>query len=267
MTRDKAWRWLMVVWILGGCSLAREGTGVEEVSDGGPGVGTDVATGGSAAMGEWPEAGLGGTTADASEAGGDGGVGTGGTGGDGGDGGTGAGTIDGGVDASAGSAGTGGSIGPGGSAGASAGAAGIGGAAGIAGAAGSGGGVLCTMESLGIHSSLQPACDACMQQFCQDECFACAANPDCAKLIQCMYACSSDSCKKNCWDDNKAGQKDAANLAAKDGCLDKSCSGKCPAAPDPGGCSLRPLHGGKEPRSAFLALVALAILAHRRSRR
>lgn len=278
MTQNKAWRWLMVVGILGGCSLAREGTGVDQGFDAAAGVGMDAFAGGSGGVGEWPEAGIGGTTVDASgggpAGGGTGGVAGTGDGGTGGDGGSGAGATDGGIDASAGSSGTGGIAGSGGSAGAGhagdggvGGLGGVGGIAGDAGAAGSGGAVLCTMESLGIDPNSQPTCDECMRQFCQDECSACADNPDCSKLIKCMYACSSDSCKKNCWDDNEAGQDDAANLAAKGGCLDKSCSGKCPAAPDPGGCSLRPVHGEGVPKGAFFALVALAILAHRRSRR
>lgn len=265
----------MVVGILGGCSLAREGTGVDQGFDAAAGVGTDALSGGSGGVGEWPEAGIGGTTVDASGGGPAGGGTGGGTGGAAGtaDGGAGGGAIDGGIDggidASAGSSGTGGIAGSGGSAGhaGDGGASGVAGVAGDAGAAGSGGAVLCTMESLGIDPNSQPTCDECMRQFCQDECFACANNPACSKLVKCMYGCSSDSCKKNCWDDNKAGQTDASNLAAKDGCLDKSCSGKCPAAPDPGGCSLRPVRGEGVPKGAFFAFIALAILAHRRSRR
>jgi hypothetical protein len=71
--------------------------------------------------------------------------------------------------------------GMGGSAGASAG--GTSGAGGTAagGTSGSGGSATCTEANTGV-----PACDACLNEKCCPEIKACAANPTCVNLIECL---------------------------------------------------------------------------------
>ncbi|HQM12587.1 MAG TPA: hypothetical protein PK140_24510, partial [Polyangiaceae bacterium] len=188
--------------------------------------------------------------------GGSGGVGPGGTGG-GGPGGSGG----------VGPGGTGGG-GPGGSGGVGPGGTGGGGLGGTGGAATVDGGTpeKCTAATLGLTSTLFAECDTCMQEYCQDTCIACAKNPDCKTLVQCVFKCSNDQCKKNCWKNNEDGQDDAKALAGKDGCLDTNCDSKCPDPPDPSWCSIQAVKSHPSSHAYWLALALVAALIHRRSR-
>ncbi|OQB15092.1 MAG: hypothetical protein BWY17_02270 [Deltaproteobacteria bacterium ADurb.Bin207] len=288
------WAWAGL--LLGACALDREGAGY----DIDPGAATGGAyDSGNGDVGKWPDTGAGGSGATAAQGGsggdeptgggGSGGAEEGGSGGNAGAGGIGGGQSGGtgGVAGASGTGGggTGGSGGePGGSGGGGAGGTGGGGAGGTGGVGpgGTGGGGLggtggaatvdggtpekCTAATLGLTSTLFAECDTCMQEYCQDTCIACAKNPDCKTLVQCVFKCSNDQCKKNCWKNNEDGQDDAKALAGKDGCLDTNCDSKCPDPPDPSWCSIQAVKSHPSSHAYWLALALVAALIHRRSR-
>ncbi|HOR35691.1 MAG TPA: hypothetical protein PLN90_12025 [Polyangiaceae bacterium] len=237
----------------GGSGGAEEGGSGGNAGAGGIGGGQSGGTGGVAGA---SGTGGGGTGGSGGEPGGSGGGGAGGTGG-GGAGGTGG----------VGPGGTGGG-GPGGSGGVGPGGTGGGGLGGTGGAATVDGGTpeKCTAATLGLTSTLFAECDTCMQEYCQDTCIACAKNPDCKTLVQCVFKCSNDQCKKNCWKNNEDGQDDAKALAGKDGCLDTNCDSKCPDPPDPSWCSIQAVKSHPSSHAYWLALALVAALIHRRSR-
>ena len=288
------WAWAGL--LLGACALDREGAGY----DIDPGAATGGAyDSGNGDVGKWPDTGAGGSGATAAQGGsggdeptgggGSGGAEEGGSGGNAGAGGIGGGQSGGtgGVAGASGTGGggTGGSGGePGGSGGGGAGGTGGGGPGGSGGVGpgGTGGGGLggtggaatvdggtpekCTAATLGLTSTLFAECDTCMQEYCQDTCIACAKNPDCKTLVQCVFKCSNDQCKKNCWKNNEDGQDDAKALAGKDGCLDTNCDSKCPDPPDPSWCSIQAVKSHPSSHAYWLALALVAALIHRRSR-
>jgi hypothetical protein len=98
-----------------------------------------------------------------------------------------------------------------------------------------------------------------MQTWCTDECEACASNSECVALVSCMSACTTNACKKSCWNDHPDGQDDAEKLAAADGCLDEHCQGSCPAAPDPSGCSISAVSRSTPTNGSVWLAVGLAI--------
>ncbi len=265
------WAWAGL--LLGACALDREGAGY----DIDPGAATGGAyDSGNGDVGKWPDTGAGGSGATAAQGGsggdeptgggGSGGAEEGGSGGNAGAGGIGGGQS-GGTGGVAGASGTGGG-GPGGSGGVGPGGTGGGGLGGTGGAATVDGGTpeKCTAATLGLTSTLFAECDTCMQEYCQDTCIACAKNPDCKTLVQCVFKCSNDQCKKNCWKNNEDGQDDAKALAGKDGCLDTNCDSKCPDPPDPSWCSIQAVKSHPSSHAYWLALALVAALIHRRSR-
>ncbi len=245
----------------GGSGGAEEGGSGGNAGAGGIGGGHSGGTGGVAGA---SGTGGGGTGGSGGEPGGSGGGGAGGTGG-GGAGGTGG--VGPGGTGGVGPGGTGGG-GPGGSGGVGPGGTGGGGLGGTGGAATVDGGTpeKCTAATLGLTSTLFAECDTCMQEYCQDTCIACAKNPDCKTLVQCVFKCSNDQCKKNCWKNNEDGQDDAKALAGKDGCLDTNCDSKCPDPPDPSWCSIQAVKSHPSSHAYWLALALVAALIHRRSR-
>ncbi|HOD23330.1 MAG TPA: hypothetical protein PKK83_13620 [Polyangiaceae bacterium] len=253
----------------GGSGGAEEGGSGGNAGAGGIGGGQSGGTGGVAGA---SGTGGGGTGGSGGEPGGSGGGGAGGTGGGGagGTGGVGPGGTGGGGPGGSGGVGPGGTGGggPGGSGGVGPGGTGGGGLGGTGGAATVDGGTpeKCTAATLGLTSTLFAECDTCMQEYCQDTCIACAKNPDCKTLVQCVFKCSNDQCKKNCWKNNEDGQDDAKALAGKDGCLDTNCDSKCPDPPDPSWCSIQAVKSHPSSHAYWLALALVAALIHRRSR-
>ena len=246
-----------------GATAAQGGSGGDEPTGGGGSGGAEEGGSGGNAGAGGIGGGQSGGTGGVAGASGTGGGGTGGSGGEpGGSGGGGAGGTGGG-----GAGGTGGG-GPGGSGGVGPGGTGGGGLGGTGGAATVDGGTpeKCTAATLGLTSTLFAECDTCMQEYCQDTCIACAKNPDCKTLVQCVFKCSNDQCKKNCWKNNEDGQDDAKALAGKDGCLDTNCDSKCPDPPDPSWCSIQAVKSHPSSHAYWLALALVAALIHRRSR-
>ena len=246
-----------------GATAAQGGSGGDEPTGGGGSGGAEEGGSGGNAGAGGIGGGQSGGTGGVAGASGTGGGGTGGSGGEpGGSGGGGAGGTGG-----VGPGGTGGG-GPGGSGGVGPGGTGGGGLGGTGGAATVDGGTpeKCTAATLGLTSTLFAECDTCMQEYCQDTCIACAKNPDCKTLVQCVFKCSNDQCKKNCWKNNEDGQDDAKALAGKDGCLDTNCDSKCPDPPDPSWCSIQAVKSHPSSHAYWLALALVAALIHRRSR-
>ena len=254
-----------------GATAAQGGSGGDEPTGGGGSGGAEEGGSGGNAGAGGIGGGQSGGTGGVAGASGTGGGGTGGSGGEpGGSGGGGAGGTGGGGAGGSGGVGPGGTGGggPGGSGGVGPGGTGGGGLGGTGGAATVDGGTpeKCTAATLGLTSTLFAECDTCMQEYCQDTCIACAKNPDCKTLVQCVFKCSNDQCKKNCWKNNEDGQDDAKALAGKDGCLDTNCDSKCPDPPDPSWCSIQAVKSHPSSHAYWLALALVAALIHRRSR-
>jgi len=75
------------------------------------------------------------------------------------------------------------------------------------------------------------ACDACAtgaeQSSCAARAAACAEDPDCIALRDCVDSCGSSACEDGCW--NAAPPWAADELDAFYGCVCQVCSGSCAA--------------------------------------
>jgi len=154
---------------------------------------------------------------------------------------------------SAGSSGAAGSSGSGGSAGS-------GGSSGTGGSAGAG---TCSL----VLKPKNDTCTACLQNQCLSECQTCAGNTECEALLNCIFNCSDDFCKKSCWDNHPNGQKALEALAGEKGCTESKCDGSCPDPPSSSNCSVSGV--GRTGHSCFGIIVfgLAAFVASRRSRR